>query len=489
MKIHITGIGGIAMGNLAKMLKDAGHVVTGSDVKLYPPMSTQLAEWGFIVHEFSEENIVEKNGFPKADLYIVGNVISRGNIEVETILNYNLPIMSMSSALYEFFLKRKKSIVIAGTHGKTTTTFLMHYILEKADFKPGLFAGGIRSDGHPGFAIGKGQYFVIEGDEYDTSFFDKQPKFLHYRPYYLILTSVEFDHADIYQDIHQYKRSFELLLRWIPQKGKIIANYDYPLIRQILVGLENVLYYNQKPTDEQLLNKHKIYSLRYNKKELYLPLGKVQPKIFGAQNFLNILAAFLLARELNIDFDVVSKAIEEFPGVLRRQQLRKRIVLDGMEVEFYEDFAHHPTAILETTRAFKETFPNAFLISCYEPRSATSHRNVFQNDYPKAFLNSDAIYITEIFNPKKVAKEFQLNVKQIIQDIKNWNQRAYYCESPEDLLAKLKNHFNDYMALGRKKEYDKIILLCMSNGEFGNIYPAIENWFEELQQTIDKKTK
>jgi UDP-N-acetylmuramate: L-alanyl-gamma-D-glutamyl-meso-diaminopimelate ligase len=278
------------------------------------------------------------------------------------------------------------------------------------------------------------------------------------------------------------------LLRWIPQKGKIIANYDYPLIRQILVGLENVLYYNQKPTDEQLLNKHKIYSLRYNKKELYLPLGKVQPKIFGAQNFLNILAAFLLARELNIDFDVVSKAIEEFPGVLRRQQLRKRIVLDGMEVEFYEDFAHHPTAILETTRAFKETFPNAFLISCYEPRSATSHRNVFQNDYPKAFLNSDAIYITEIFNPKKVAKEFQLNVKQIIQDIKNWNQRAYYCESPEDLLAKLKNHFNDYMALGRKKEYDKIILLCMSNGEFGNIYPEIENFFEELQQTIDKKT-
>jgi UDP-N-acetylmuramate: L-alanyl-gamma-D-glutamyl-meso-diaminopimelate ligase len=480
MKVHITGIGGIAMGNLAKMLKDAGHCVTGSDTKLYPPMSTQLAQWGFIVQDFSEDNIIESNGFPKADLYIVGNVISRGNIEVETILNYNLPIMSLPEALYEFFIKRKKSIVVAGTHGKTTTTFLIHYILEKADFKPGLFAGGIRSDGHPGFAIAKGQYFVIEGDEYDTSFFDKQPKFLHYRPYYLILTSIEFDHADIYKDIEHYKRSFELLLRWIPQKGKIIANYDYSIIRQILNPFNNVIYYSQNFYEYEKSN-NKIYSFRYKQKDLYLPWTKVNPKIFGVQNYLNILAASLLARELNVDLNIIMQSIEEFPGVLRRQQLRKKILFDNIEIEFYEDFAHHPTAIYETIRGFKESFPDAFLISCYEPRSATSHRNVFQKEYPKAFLKSDAIYLTEIYNPQKVSEELRLNVQQIVYDIKTWNPRAYYCKNPQELLERLKNHILDYIILCKKNEWNKIILLFMSNGDFGNIYPEIENWLEQLE--------
>ncbi len=480
MKIHITGIGGIAMGNLAKMLKDSGHHVTGSDVKLYPPMSTQLANWGFIVQEFSESNIVEINGFPKADLYIVGNVISRGNVEVETILNYNLPVMSMSQALYEFFLKRKKTIVIAGTHGKTTTTFLMHYILEQAGFRPGLFAGGIRGDNHPGFSLGMGQYFVIEGDEYDTSFFDKQPKFLHYRPYYLILTSIEFDHADIYKDIEQYKRSFELLLRWIPQKGIIIANYDYPLIQDLLKNKENVIYYTKNSSIVENQN-IQIYPLRYKHNELYLSFGKVSPRIFGSQNYTNILAVSILARQLNVDFEIVSKAINEFPGVLRRQQLRKKILKEDIEIEFYDDFAHHPTAIFETIKGFKESFKDIFLIACYEPRSATSHRNVFQDTYPKSFVKSDAIYITDIHNPKKVEKSIQLDVQKIIDDIKIWNKKAFFCENPQQLYEKLKEHLSDYIIISKKNQLKKIIILCMSNGDFGNIYPRIESWLDEIQ--------
>ncbi len=481
MKIHIVGIGGIAMGNLAKMLKDSGHVVTGSDGKLYPPMSTQLAEWGFIVQDFSESNIVEVNGFPKADLYIVGNVISRGNIEVETILNYNLPIMSMSQALYEFFLKRKKTIVVAGTHGKTTTTFLIHYILEQAGFRPGLFAGGIRGDNHPGFSLGKGQYFVIEGDEYDTSFFDKQPKFLHYRPYYLVLTSIEFDHADIYKDIEHYKKSFELLLRWIPQKGMVIANYDYPIIQELLKNKENVIYYTKSTLrigNQNVL----IYPLRYKGSEIYLSFGKVTPKIFGSQNYTNILAASILARQLNVDFEIIIKAINEFPGVLRRQQLRKKILKEGIEIEFYEDFAHHPTAVYETIKGFKERFEDIFLIACYEPRSATSHRNTFQDVYPKSFVKSDAVYITDIYNPKKVEKSQQLDVPKIIQDIKIWNSRAFFCETPQQLVEKLKEHLPDYILISKKNQLKKIIILCMSNGDFGNIYPKIESLLEEIQE-------
>ncbi len=478
MKIHLIGIGGIAMGNLAKMLKDIGFDVSGSDKELFPPMSIKLAEWGFEVKSFSEENIIDANGNPKADLYIVGNVISRGNVEVEAILNYNLPLMSMPQALYEFFLKKKKVIVIAGTHGKTTTTFLVHYILEKAGYDVGLFAGGIRADGHPGSKIGTSEYFVIEGDEYDTSFFDKKPKFLHYRPYYLILTSIEYDHADIYQNIEDYKHSFRLLLRWIPQKGVIIANYDNQYIQEILQNMSNVIFCTQK---EELPNNLKnIYKFSFIENQLILPIGKVTPKIFGMHNYSNILAATLLLKELNIEDKIIIKGIEEFPGVLRRQQLRKKILFDEMSIEFYEDFAHHPTAVYETIKAFKNHFINVLIIACYEPRSATSHRNVFQKQYPKAFLYANAVYICDIYDPKKVESTQQLNVKQIIEDIQIYNPRAYFCETPKEVFLKLKRNFLDYCVLAKKHKLSRIIILCMSNGNFGNIYTEIENWMDKL---------
>ncbi len=478
MKIHLIGIGGIAMGNLAKMLKDIGFDVSGSDKELFPPMSIKLAEWGFEVKSFSEENIIDANGNPKADLYIVGNVISRGNVEVEAILNYNLPLMSMPQALYEFFLKKKKVIVIAGTHGKTTTTFLVHYILEKAGYDVGLFAGGIRADGHPGSKIGTSEYFVIEGDEYDTSFFDKKPKFLHYRPYYLILTSIEYDHADIYQNIEDYKHSFRLLLRWIPQKGVIIANYDNQYIQEILQNMSNVIFCTQK---EELPNNLKnIYKFSFIENQLILPIGKVTPKIFGMHNYSNILAATLLLKELNIEDKIIIKGIEEFPGVLRRQQLRKKILFDEMSIEFYEDFAHHPTAVYETIKAFKNHFINVLIIACYEPRSATSHRNVFQKQYPKAFLYANAVYICDIYDPKKVESTQQLNVKQIIEDIQIYNPRAYFCETPKEVFLKLKRNFLDYCVLAKKHNLSRIIILCMSNGNFGNIYTEIENWMDKL---------
>ncbi|MCS7205710.1 MAG: Mur ligase family protein [Leptospiraceae bacterium] len=479
MKIHVVGIGGIAMGNLAKMLKDQGHDVTGSDQNLYPPMSEKLKEWGFPVSSFSPDNIIDQHQNPKADLYIIGNVLSRGNIEVETILNHRLPLMSMPQALYEFFLKHHYVIVVAGTHGKTTTTFLIHYILKKAGLSAGLFAGGIRADHHPGFSIEKGNYFVIEGDEYDTSFFDKKPKFLHYRPYYLVLTSIEYDHADIYENLKEYKKAFLQLLRWIPQKGKIIANYDYEVIREILKNQSNVVYYSEK---ERL---PEITQLQYQRNELILPIGRVHPKIFGKQNYLNILASYLLAKELGVDAQIIRQAIEEFPGVMRRQQLRKKISLRDQEIEilFYEDFAHHPTAVKITIESFRETITNAFIIACYEPRSASSHRNVFQKEYPESFLLADVVYITEVYDPRKVEPEQRLNVLEIIDEIRKKNINAHYCAAPNELLEKLKNDFSDYVLFAKQKKLNKIILLFMSNGEFGNIYPEVENWLEDLEKS------
>ncbi len=478
MKIHIIGIGGIATGNLAKMLKDKGFEVSGSDKELYPPMSEKLKEWGFDVKHFSRGNIVNAQSQPLYDLYIVGNVMSRGNEEVEEVLNHNLPLMSMPQAIYEFFLKNKKTIVIAGTHGKTTTTFLTHFILKKGNIKSGLFAGGIRSDGFPGYDITDGDFFVIEGDEYDSSFFDKQPKFLHYRPYYLILTSLEYDHADIYENFNSYQRSFEILLRWIPEKGKIIANYDYEAIRRICK--QNAIYYSQ--------NNPSLSHFSFHQNHLNLNLQKkfienIKPKIIGRYNYSNIIASALLAEHLGIDYDIIKKSIEEFPGVLRRQSLRKTIFYKDFEVQFYEDFAHHPTAIKETLKGFRESFSESFLIACYEPRSATSHRNVFQNDYPESFRDADLVHITDIFNKKKVPEKIQLNVSRIVEEMNQREYKAYFFKNPGELIQFIQNHFDFYLDKAGKNHRKKIIFLFMSNGEFGGIYPQFEDFLEKIKMS------
>ncbi|MEQ9367168.1 MAG: Mur ligase domain-containing protein, partial [Leptospirales bacterium] len=222
MHIHLTGVGGVAMGNLAAMLKQSGHSVTGSDGPLYPPMSDKLRDWGIPVRAFDERNIRSKDG-GDVDLVVIGNAISRGNAEVEYVLNERVPYMSMSAALSEFYLKDKEVIVVAGTHGKTTTTFLIDHLLSAGGVSPGLFAGGVRGDGMDGWRVSpESPYFVIEGDEYDTAFFDKSAKFLHYRPRYLVVTSIEFDHADIYENERLYRRSFERLLRLVPSAGLVV---------------------------------------------------------------------------------------------------------------------------------------------------------------------------------------------------------------------------------------------------------------------------
>jgi UDP-N-acetylmuramate: L-alanyl-gamma-D-glutamyl-meso-diaminopimelate ligase len=457
------GIGGIAMGNLAFMLKELGHDVSGSDQNLYPPMSDKLLEWGLSPKSgYKAENVKD------ADLVIIGNAISRGNPEVEAVLNSGKEYLSMAEAIGHFFLKGKKPIVIAGTHGKTTTTFLTHYLLSEIGLAPGLFVGGIRADGHAGFSLGKGDYFVIEGDEYDSAFFDKSSKFLHYRPYYLVLNALDFDHADIFADLGAIKVMFKRLLNLVPSNGKVLSWKGSKNLNSIL---EN---YKHAPVDYfELGEKGSIFN--YEKGILKDIKSKqvLSPSLIGAHNYRNAEAAIRICLEIAPDKrKEILEAFLKFPGVKRRQEVLARTETSIL----VEDFAHHPVAIHETIKAHKEAYPGYKIISLFEPRSATSHRNVFQEDFAKSFKGSDLTLITEVFQINKVSNKLRLNVKRLIKDTKEiTGKSAIYCSVPKDILTHLTKEL-------KKFDKHKVIVLAMSNGAFGGIYPELKKLITEREK-------
>ncbi|TGN06825.1 UDP-N-acetylmuramate--L-alanine ligase [Leptospira ilyithenensis] len=454
MKIFLVGIGGIAMGNLAYMLKEIGHDVSGSDENLYPPMSDKLVEWGL-----SPKSGYRKENVKDADLVIVGNAISRGNPEVEEVLNSGKEYMSMAEAIGHFFLKGKKPIVIAGTHGKTTTTFLTHWILSEIGLAPGLFVGGIRKDGHAGFSLGKGDYFVIEGDEYDSAFFDKSSKFLHYRPFYLVLNALDFDHADIFANLDAIKVMFKRLLNLVPGTGKVLYWKGSRNLNSIIDG------YKHAPVEPFELNE-KDSILNYAKGILSENKSKniLKPSLIGSHNYRNAEAAIRVCLAIApAKKKEILEAFLKFPGVKRRQE----ILVRNETSLLVEDFAHHPVAILETIKAHKEAYPGYKIISLFEPRSATSHRNVFQDDFAVSFKGSDYVFITEVYQVNKVASRLRLNVKKLVKDTKaKTKASSFYCKDPRDILVQIKREIP-------KLAKSKIIVLAMSNGAFGGIYPEL----------------
>ncbi|RHX96263.1 UDP-N-acetylmuramate--alanine ligase [Leptospira yasudae] len=457
MKIFLIGIGGIAMGNLAYMLKKSGHDVSGSDAGVYPPMSDKLKEWNIPYFEgFKAENIQGQ------DLIIVGNAISRGNPEVEEMLNSGMNYLSMPAAISEFFLKGKKVIVVAGTHGKTTTTFLIHHILKENGVEPGLFVGGIRKDGFPGFELGNGPYFVIEGDEYDTAFFDKSSKFLHYRPTYAVLNALDFDHADIFPDITAIETMFKRLINLVPGNGKIFywsgSGSLKKLVQHVKFTKTEGFEWNRKDS-----------SLTWKKHELFWDGTKLDPALFGDHNYRNIEVAIRVCSEILKSHNPtgykagIAKAIDSFPGVKRRQD----ILFQSPKAVVMEDFAHHPVAVHETIHAVKKRFHDYKIVALFEPRSATSHRNVFQKEYSYSFLGADLTILTEIHNLKKVSKDIRLDVKKLVQKLlKNSKTVPVYAKDPQELLAKLEKMIPQFTG-------EKILILAMSNGSFGGIYPGL----------------
>lgn len=470
MKIFLIGIGGIAMGNLAKMLSDLGHEVSGSDENLYPPMSEKLKEWGLSTYTGFDPKHLKG-----IDLVIVGNAISRGNPQVEEMLSRGMDYMSMPQAISHFLLKGKKVIVIAGTHGKTTTTFLVHHILKEAGLSPGLFVGGIRQDGHAGFEIGKGEYFVIEGDEYDSAFFDKGSKFLHYRPFYLGLTALDFDHADIFPNLESIQIMFARLLRLVPKNGKVFYYKKAKALEEIC---KNFPY--TRIESFTLGDKDSLLTLNKNQPVLQETKTPIQTKLIGKHNFRNIELALRITKEiLGKKFSKAIQALATFPGVKRRQE----VLYQSENSILIEDFAHHPVAIQETIQAVKMAYPNYKIISLFEPRSATSHRNVFQKEFSYCFTGSEVAFITEVFNLNKVSKQERLNVKQLVKEIPN-NAKissAVYSKTPQELPRLLETYL-------KKNPLKKIIVLAMSNGAFGGIYPNLIELLKRRDHGLTQST-
>ncbi|MBW1942958.1 MAG: UDP-N-acetylmuramate:L-alanyl-gamma-D-glutamyl-meso-diaminopimelate ligase, partial [Deltaproteobacteria bacterium] len=381
--IHLMGICGVGMASLAGMLKEKGCHVTGSDQNVYPPMSDFLEGLAIQVME----GYAPTNLNPAPDLVIVGNVITRQNPEALELAELGIPYLSMPQALREFAMKGQRPIVIAGTHGKTTTSALASWFLETGGLDPGFMVGGICRNFNGNFRAGRGPYFVIEGDEYDTAFFDKGPKFVHYAPWITILTSIEFDHADIYRDLDHVLQSFRSLIDIIPSDGLLIANGDNPLVLEeakrakcpvVTYGFTEGAEWSAADISYREEGTH--LTVCHGRDE-FVPL--VTP-IYGRHNISNLLSVVALSHFLKIDRLQLQKAAGTFTGIKRRQEIKGEkggiLVLD--------DFAHHPTAVRETILAVRERYRSRRLIAVFEPRSNSSRRNIFQEAYAGAFDNA-----------------------------------------------------------------------------------------------------
>ncbi|MBC8461705.1 MAG: UDP-N-acetylmuramate:L-alanyl-gamma-D-glutamyl-meso-diaminopimelate ligase, partial [Deltaproteobacteria bacterium] len=356
--IHLMGICGVGMSSLAGILKEKGYSITGSDQNIYSPISTFLESLSIPVKKgYSPSNL-----YPKPDLVIVGNVITKDNPEAGELLHLGIPYLSMPQALKKFAMDRKKSIVIAGTHGKTTTSALTIWILELAGMNPSFMIGGIAKNFNSNFKLATGPYFVIEGDEYDTAFFDKRPKFLHYDPLVTVITSIEFDHADIYKGIEEVRDSFRRLIKIIPAEGLLCANIDNPIIYDEIkkARCPSLTYALKKEADLKIGDN---ITVSHGRTRLTILKGKkeylsVTTDLYGTHNIYNILAAISIASYLKIKGEIIAKAIETFKGVKRRLEL----LGNYKDILLIDDFAHHPTSVRETIKAVKGHYQNRRLV-------------------------------------------------------------------------------------------------------------------------------
>jgi UDP-N-acetylmuramate: L-alanyl-gamma-D-glutamyl-meso-diaminopimelate ligase len=420
-------------------------------------MSDKLIDWGIRTYNgYKEENV----GQP--DLVVIGNAISRGNPEAELVLNNRIPYVSMAQAIYNFFLKDKEIISISGTHGKTTTTALLAHILTTAGEDPSCFIGGVSKNLNSNYRIGRGKYFVIEGDEYDSAFFEKIPKFIIYRPHHLVLTSLEFDHADIYNNLDEIELWFRRLVNIIPGQGNIIHSNDYQNLENIAKkSFSKTAAFGKKDGDftyefsgySSDFTNIKIKSKEYGDLDL-------QTQLFGEYNVANIAGASALAIKLGIKTAHIQDAVKTFTGVKRRQDL----IFESACLKIYEDFAHHPTAINFFLTEIKNRYPDSILWAIYEPRSATSRRNIFQKQLPPAFNSADYILLKNPFGIDKIPEQDRLDIGKVINDISIKNKNVLLFIDIESIL--------DFVFKNIKKEKNNIIAI-MSNGGFDGIYDKI----------------
>jgi UDP-N-acetylmuramate: L-alanyl-gamma-D-glutamyl-meso-diaminopimelate ligase len=455
--IHLIGICGTAMASLAGMLQERGFRVTGSDAASYPPMSTFLESLGIhVAQPFAEANLT-----PRPDLVVVGNALSRGNVELEHLLDQRIPFCSMPQILHDEFLVGKDVLVVAGTHGKTTTTSMLAWIFETAGLQPSFLIGGIAENFGRSFGLGEGKYFILEGDEYDTAFFDKGPKFLHYFPDSLILTSVEFDHADIYKDLDAVETAFKRLVNLVPRRGRIVAFDSGASVDECLqkafcpverYGVSNRA--DWKIADVKLGQNRTSWSVLRNGKpwaDFVFPLG-------GEYNVWNATAAAALAANYRISTDVIATALETFRSVKRRLEVKAEV--NGITI--IDDFAHHPTAIEQTIHALRARYPQSRLWVVLEPRSNTMRRNVLQDALARSLALADQVVIAAIFKSEAIPQAERLDLNRVVDEIKKRGKQARVFADADAIVSAI---------VPELRPPDVVAIL--SNGGFGGIYEKL----------------
>jgi UDP-N-acetylmuramate: L-alanyl-gamma-D-glutamyl-meso-diaminopimelate ligase len=453
------------MASLAGLLKQRGFKVTGSDAAAYPPMSDFLAAMSIpVAQAYSEANLK-----PRPDWVVVGNAISRGNVELEHVLDERIPFRSLPDTLYDLFLRTREPIVVAGTHGKTTTTSMLAWIFQAAGRDPSFLVGGIAENFGSSFALRQGKHFILEGDEYDTAFFDKGPKFLHYFPQTMILTSVEFDHADIYEDLNAVKTAFKRLVNLAPRRGKIIAyDADLNVDECLSKAFTPVERYGFRPGSHW-----QAVDLRFaGEKTQWAVLregkawGEFEFSMAGEYNVLNATAAAALAAHYGIEADVIAEALRSFKSVKRRLEVKAEI--GGVTI--IDDFAHHPTAIAATLKALRVRYPKARLWALFEPRSNTLRRKVFQKELASSLALADQVVIASIFKPEAVPENERLTVSSVVNSLKRNGSRARELSDADAIVA----------AVTPELESGDVVAI-LSNGGFGGIYEKLPRKLEELR--------
>jgi UDP-N-acetylmuramate: L-alanyl-gamma-D-glutamyl-meso-diaminopimelate ligase len=466
--IHLIGICGTAMASLAGMLQERGFRVTGSDAAAYPPMSTFLGSLGIpVAQPFAEANLN-----PRPDLVVVGNALSRGNVELELVLDQRIPFCSLPQILHDEFLVGKDVLVVAGTHGKTTTTSMLAWIFETAGLQPSFLIGGIAENFGRSFGLGEGKYFILEGDEYDTAFFDKGPKFLHYFPDSVILTSVEFDHADIYRDLDAVETAFKRLVNLVPRRGRIVG-FD--------AGGE------QGTSIDQCLQKAFCPVERYGPSERAgwritdLRLGEQRTSwsvmhdgrawqdfgfaLGGEYNVWNATAAAALAANYGIPKEAIAKALQSFRSVKRRLEVKAEVT----GVTIIDDFAHHPTAIEQTIHALRARYPQSRLWVILEPRSNTMRRNVLQDALARSLALADQIVIAAIFKSEAIPEAERLDLDRVLHEIQKQGKQARILADADAIVDTIAPEL---------RERDVVAIL--SNGGFGGIYEKLPQRLRSL---------
>ncbi|MEB2283670.1 MAG: UDP-N-acetylmuramate:L-alanyl-gamma-D-glutamyl-meso-diaminopimelate ligase [Polyangiaceae bacterium UTPRO1] len=451
--VHLIAVAGVGMASLAGMFRAAGYEVTGSDQAVYPPMSDVLAQLGIPVREgYRAENLE-----PRPDVVVVGNAMSRGNPEVEALLASGIPYCSMPEALMRFFMRERRRAVVVGTHGKTTTSAMLAWVLHQAGGDPSFMVGGASRNFPRNFRLGAGPWFVAEGDEYDTAFFDKGPKFLHYDPDALLINAVEFDHADIYRDLEHVKGAFRTLLERLRPSAVVAASADFPEVRKVVAASgRSAIYFGREPgaiwqaedvADDGGTTRFTIVGPGGSRVRVAMPLP-------GAINVANALGVAALADAMGVQLTDVAAALATFRGVKRRQE----VIAEGRGITVIDDFAHHPTAVVGTLAALRARYPRRRFWVLFEPRSNTTRRRVFQEAFADAFANADRVTFGAIHRRDQLPEHERLSVEELIATLGARGVPAETCEDADAIAARV---------AAQAASGDVVVL--MSNGGFGGL--------------------